>query len=485
MSIKDVKLIKGMNRNEVNELISEWILLEDDIYLDINYKHKWRCKCENIIEGRTWKNIKYNKATDCGCIKHYKMEKRYKYEVEKTGEYEYIRSYRKGDILPNGKIVEGSPYIKIKHKYCGNLYDILAGSFINEKKRCSKCCHKYEKSFAYHIEKELDLKLEDMWDSDKNTVNPYHIYKSSSEKVWIKCQNKDYHGSYKVSCSNFIRGDRCPYCSNRNGKIHPKDSFAQYHIDNTDPNFLEKYWDYEKNTVNPFEIAPNSNINKVWIKCQNEEVNELNGLMKKDYHGSYEVSCNHFTWGNRCSYCSPKAKNSKVHTYDSFGYYHFDKVLNWHPDNEISPFRVAKGGDKKYKFICHECGHIWNPTIGSISNGGWCSICASSEGEKRIKAWLNYNNINYVHDKPYFNNLVGVGGGLLRPDFILPDYRIWIEYDGEFHYRKMYDEDEYKTLKIHDKRKDEYAKKHGWKLIRISYWEFDNIENILEKIKML
>ena len=151
MSIKDVKLIKGMNRNEVNELISEWILLEDDIYLDINYKHKWRCKCENIIEGRTWKNIKYNKATDCGCIKHYKMEKRYKYEVEKTGEYEYIRSYRKGDILPNGKIVEGSPYIKIKHKYCGNLYDILAGSFINEKKRCSKCCHKYEKSFAYHI----------------------------------------------------------------------------------------------------------------------------------------------------------------------------------------------------------------------------------------------------------------------------------------------------------------------------------------------
>ena len=34
----------------------------------------------------------------------------------------------------------------------------------------------------------------------------------------------------------------------------------------------------------------------------------------------------------------------------------------------------------------------------------------------------------------------------------------------------------------YDKRKDEYAKKHGWKLIRIPYWEFDNIEKILEKI---
>ena len=71
--------------------------------------------------------------------------------------------------------------------------------------------------------------------------------------------------------------------------------------------------------------------------------------------------------------------------------------------------------------------------------------------------------------------------GLLRPDFILPDYKIWIEYDGEFHYEKMYEGDYSDEIRIHDKRKDEYAKKHGWKLIRIPYWEFDNIENILEK----
>ena len=32
-----------------------------------------------------------------------------------------------------------------------------------------------------------------------------------------------------------------------------------------------------------------------------------------------------------------------------------------------------------------------------------------------------------------------------------------------------------------DKIKDEYAKEHDWKLIRIPYWEYDNIENILIK----
>ena len=33
MSIKDIKLRKGMSRDEVNNLIGEWLTLEDDIYL--------------------------------------------------------------------------------------------------------------------------------------------------------------------------------------------------------------------------------------------------------------------------------------------------------------------------------------------------------------------------------------------------------------------------------------------------------------------
>ena len=42
-------------------------------------------------------------------------------------------------------------------------------------------------------------------------------------------------------------------------------------------------------------------------------------------------------------------------------------------------------------------------------------------------------------------------------------------------------DDSFETLQAYDKRKDEYAKKNGWKLIRIPYWEFENIESILEK----
>lgn len=472
MNIKDVKLRKGMKREEVNELVFTWIMLEDSIYMGNRYPHNWRCKCGNIIENRMWSNIK-RRTTSLSCLKCNKklIEDRHRCEVEKTGEYEYIKTLYTGDKLPNGEI-SGVALVEYRHKYCGF-------TSINKPKlvSCSKCCKRYENSFAHHIEVELGEPLEKYWDFEKNTVNPYHIYKNSKQKVWIKCTSGRHHYSYAVVPGSFTKGHRCNRCANRDKNITI--SFAQYHIDNTDPNFLDKYWDWEKNTVSPWEISP-SNSKKIWIKCQSEEINELNGLKKKNYHKSYLTSSVHFTQGNRCPYCNSFA-SKKVHKLDSFGYYNVDKLMNWHPENLDSPFRVSRASQKKRKFVCYECGNEWEAIISNINKGKWCPHCKTSKGEKKIKAWLDYNNIDYIHDEPYFNDLIGIGGGLLRPDFILPDYKIWIEYDGEFHYRKMYDEDEYKTLKIHDKRKDEYAKKHGWKLIRIPYICFDKIEDMLEK----
>ena len=398
------------------------------------------------------KNNKYNQ-----------QEERYKYEVEKTGEYEYIRSYRKGDRLPNGKVVGDSPYIQIKHKYCGSVYELQSAHFINRGIRCGKCCQKYENSFVYYIEKILGEPIEKYWDFDKNTVNPYLINRSSGQKVWIKCTEKDYHGSYEVRCTDFIKGNRCSYCAKK--KVHPKDSFAQHHIDNTDKDFIEKYWS-DRNTIDPWSIAPNS-FKKVWIKCQ-----------EKDYHNSYIVKCNDFSKGNRCPYCNTFA-SKKVHPLDSFGYHNFDKLASWHPDNDISPFRVAKSSNKKYKFICYECDHEWLVSPNRVSAGVWCPKCSKSKGEKKIYRYLISNSINFINDEEYFEDLLGVGGNPLRPDFILPDHKIWIEYDGEFHYENM--TGRLSIVEEHDRRKNIYAEENNWKLIRIPYWEFDNIEEILNR----
>ena len=152
-----------------------------------------------------------------------------------------------------------------KCKECGS---IMRGN------KCRYCCDKYENSFAYHIQIELNEPLEKYWDFEKNTLNPYLLSKKSHKKVWIKCIEKDYHGAYEVSCANFSKGKRCSYCANH--KIHPKDSFAQYHIDNTSENFLEKYWS-DKNTLNPWELTPNTH-KKVWIRWLRRKVSSTSSF---------------------------------------------------------------------------------------------------------------------------------------------------------------------------------------------------------------
>lgn len=462
MSIKDIKLKKGMTKDEVNNLIGEWLILEDDVYLGNSYKHSWTCKCGELIKGRRWTTIAGNE-TSSKCKKCNKkvVEEIHKNNIEKYNDFEYLKTLYTNDILPNGKVINRETYVQVKHKYCGEIYFVRSRNFSNKIYTCSKCCGSYENSFAYHIEVELGEPIEKYWDFEKNTANPYHISKGSHKKVWIKCTEKDYHGSYEMSCDKFINGNRCPYCSSK--KVHLFDSFAKYCLDNTDKDFLTKYWS-DKNTVDPWTISPNSG-KKVWIKCQ-----------EKDYHDDYEVSCDKFISGRRCPYCI----NKKVRSLDSFGYHNFDKVQSWHLDNDISPFKVAPNSGKKYKFICPECNNVWSARLADINYGQWCPQCNSSKGEKEITKWLRLNNIEFLYDEPYFNDLLSDKNKPLRPDFILPNHKIWIEYDGEFHYKKYYEDQNYETLKIHDKSKDEYAKRHGWKLIRIPYYDFDNIEEILK-----
>lgn len=400
-----------------------------------------------------------------------KSEERYKNEVEKIKDYVYIKSFRKNDVLSNGKIVGDNPYLKIKHLYCGNEYEVRATNFINSKQRCSKCCGSYENSFAHHIEVELELKLEDVWDFEKNAVNPYHISKRGDVEVWIKCQKKDYHGSYKTICRNYVLGLRCPYCNVfASKKVHRNDSFGFYHSINTDSDFKNKYWG-EKNKISPFDISYSSN-KKVWIKCQ-----------KHNYHDEYLTSCNAFNKNiiknnNPCSYCVKR----KIHHLDSFGYKNPKIIKCWSKDNEFSPFEVAPKRNKKVKFVCDKCKNTWYSTISHISNGRWCPVCNSSKGERKIHNFLTLNNIKFTEQKT-FNSLLGLGNGLLSYDFYLPDYNLLIEYQGEFHDGTIsfQTKEMFEKQQEHDRRKRQYSKDNNIMLLEIWYYDFDKIEDILKQ----
>lgn len=266
-------------------------------------------------------------------------------------------------------------------------------------------------------------------------------YKRNSQNLDIKCSCGNI---YKITYQRFSSDNRYTKCMNCRDFKSKKHSYE----------FVKSFIESNKYTLMS-KSYKNAN-DKLTVMCDKFHV--------------YDVTFANFKYGKRCPYCSNSGRKLTIEEVETMlgkeGYSLLDT-------NYIN-------SSQRLNIIC-EKGHRTTITVRDFKGGCRCNVCRSSKGEKVIEKYLNDNNVKYIHDEPYFEVLVGVGGKPLRPDFILPDYKIWIEYDGEFHYRKMYTNDGHEKIKEHDKRKDEYAKKYGWKLIRIPYWEFDDIENILNK----
>ncbi len=106
-----------------------------------------------------------------------------------------------------------------------------------------------------------------------------------------------------------------------------------------------------------------------------------------------------------------------------------------------------------------------------------CPSCNISQGERRVQTFLINNNIKFINEYT-FEDCINIRK--LPFDFYLPDYNICIEYDGKQHYIKVdtwWTED----LERNDVIKTKYCEDNGIKLIRIPYWDFDKIEEILTK----
>lgn len=218
------------------------------------------------------------------------------------------------------------------------------------------------------IEKYWDYKTNDMLG-----IDPWKISCSSGLYVYIFCQEKDYHGSYPIRCSHFVRGNRCGYCKG-DYLVHPLDSYGQFLIDSFGITVLELYWDYDKNTVDPFKITKHSN-KKVWIRCQ-----------KKEYHGSYSVICNDFVKGDRCGYCAGK----RVHVLDSLGTL-YPKSLNvWSDKNEKSPYDYMPRSGKYVWWKCsnYKHGDNYNSINNAMVAEFRCPDCSNEQKESRMATTL-------------------------------------------------------------------------------------------------
>ena len=214
-------------------------------------------------------------------------------------------------------------------------------------------------------------------------------------------------------------------------------------------------------------------IESIGYKLLSDEyVNSSSPIIVECEHGHiYKTKLNALRNGFRCKKCQNKRlasdkalKYEEVKEYiESFGY----KLLS----------TEYKNSHQKLKMVC-ENGHTVEMNLNNFKSNKRCCHCNISKGERRIIDWLKSNNIKYIYNEPYFHDLLSPLGNPLRPDFIIEDRKIWIEYDGEFHYKDLMGGLE-KSIQ-YDEIKDKYAIENNWNLIRIPYWEFDDIKSILE-----
>ena len=120
-----------------------------------------------------------------------------------------------------------------------------------------------------------------------------------------------------------------------------------------------------------------------------------------------------------------------------------------------------------------------------------CPSCAESESknERLIKGTLECYDVQFESEKRFDDC------GDIKPlpfDFYIPSINLIIEYDGEGHYLESFYKNRFDNpkealehTKFHDDIKTQYCKDNNINLLRIPYWEKDNIESIiLDNLKL-
>ena len=128
-----------------------------------------------------------------------------------------------------------------------------------------------------------------------------------------------------------------------------------------------------------------------------------------------------------------------------------------------------------YCYCQCECGGKTWVAKNNLVNGHTqsCGCISGSIGELNIQKILLENNIEFYKEF-IFNNLPK-----RRFDFYLPELNRLIEFDGIQHFKFTntwhQTEEEFKKALIRDNEKTNYALSHNISLVRIPYWERDNI----------
>lgn len=369
-------------------------------------------------------------------------------------------SYRKeveditnGEYSVLGEFVNTTTKVLHAHKECGYVWDVRPTDFINGGIRCSVCSGWGRIRTPESYRKEVD----------EITVGKYTVlgrFKNTTSKILHRHNECGYE--WEVRPGHFITsGRRCPICSRRKKRTtarsrRKKRTTASYRRE------VENLTDGEYRVLGEY-VDTNTKIKHLHLVC---------GTV-------WEIRPNQFIHkGTRCPICVVSKRFRSPESYK-------------HEVSEITDGEYSVLGDyiKASIKILHkhnECGHEWEITPNHFLHGYRCPNCVYSRGEKAVAVVLDSLSIEYSREHS-FKYL-----GRKRYDFFIPSLNVAIEYDGVQHFeaRDFFGgEEALKRTQESDALKNDFCDYMGIDLLRIPYWEFDNIDeivtNFIDTVKLM
>lgn len=394
-------------------------------YKNATSKLKIQCKKGHIFE-RTY--IKFKQTQNCPICNRTK-----KLTIEEVKSYVENIGY---ELLSN-EYKNNESKLKVRCDESHEFYTTYGR--LSQGKRCEICSRKKASQ-----KRKFSLKYV------KNYVESFGYellseeYKGCADKLKLRCPKG--HIFYK-SFSKFKSGQRCTICSNKNRFDKLKLSFDD----------VKKYIMSFGYILLSEEYI--NNHSKLKIKCPNNHI--------------FNMAYNDFKSGRRCPTCANINTSNRM-KHDYFYVKSYVEILGLK--------LLSKEYQNNYDELKIKCdkGHVFYKSFSNLKSYPNCPLCNKKyKGEDYIADFLESNSIKYI-SQYRFNDCKFKKK--LSFDFYLPDYNILIEYDGRQHY-EVVDHfggfDGFVDTKIRDTVKNIYCKDNNIKLIRIPYWEFDNIENII------
>lgn len=352
--------------------------------------------------------------------------------IEKVGydKYEFLTEYQGSESK-----------ITIRCKDDGYIWTVVASAFLGNKCKCPKCSNCVKNKDTEYFKNEL----KELYSDEYVCLGEYT---GARNKILIKHNIESCGNEFKITPDGILhKHNGCPICNHRKGADKLFLSHEEF------CKRVDKIFNGEFKILTPYKGGDN----KVTVE-------HICGRI-------YDRNAGDILQGKGCRFCGFGATKDTQ--------WFKEKVFEMY-QGEYELLGEYINSNTKILMKHIKCGKEFYITPDSFLHGTRCKCESTSKGEKIIEIFLKFNKIKFKQQYTYENCK---NKGRLPFDCAIKDSKgrvvFLIEFDGIQHYKPIYGEEQFWDTKYNDATKNSYCEDNNIPLLRIPYWDIDNINYIL------